>query len=139
MKKIMELLSCFNKTNSEISIATKIEAAEKHLANLKEKLNAKKTDLEGAEKWLKDYISKPFDVVHDLENETITYSRYGNVAFQQDLKNGYFGYGCYLIYSVLYEQYRIKDVDINEIIKEVVQKAFDCQGLVTYTKYNLSN
>ena len=115
-------------------IISEIEAAEKHLADLKNKLNAKKPDLEGAEKWLKDYISKPFEVVHDLENETINYFRDGKIVFRQDLNNGYFGYDYVLIWSVLKYQYRLNYVDIHFLIENVVQKAFDCRWLTTGRK-----
>ena len=111
-------------------IISEIEAAEKHLADLKNKLNAKKPDLEGAEKWLKDYISKPFEVVHDLENERINYFRDRKTVFQQDLKNGDFWFNYSSIYAVLRNEYNsLENVDIHGLIKNVVQKAFDCQGL----------
>ena len=110
-------------------IISEIEAAEKHLADLKNKLNAKKPDLECAEKWLKDYISKPFEMKINTEKQTIIYSRDGVWIFEQDLENKRFWYSDYNLYSDFKDKFRLNFDETEQLITDVVLKHFNCEGL----------
>ena len=114
-------------------LLAQIEATEKELEKMKAQLNEPQPDIEGATKWLKELTEKEFKVLH--EDGNITYyidgkPRY-NWTFKQDLKYGYFYYGYYQIYIVLKDQYRLDYPQMQPLIKEVVQAAFNCKELTT--------
>ena len=73
-----------------------LKAVEKHLAELKKKIEEQTK--EDAKVWLKDYISKPFEMKINTEEQTITYFRDGVWIFEQDLKNKKFWYSDYNFY-----------------------------------------
>lgn len=80
-----------------------------------------------AREWLLDFLSKPFEV--KLTQGYITYYRDGQWLFQQDFQNGILWCYYYDVWKVLGTEYNMKGFEIKSLIKDVVGKALDCEGL----------
>ena len=55
--------------------------------------------------------------------------------FQQDFKNGKLYYSYYRTYLILSEQYSMKETDVDILVKDVLGKDINCEGL-TPTIFN---
>ena len=80
-----------------------------------------------AAKWLTQLLPT---LTAKYENGDITwYDGNGEWIFQQDYKYNLLRYSYYRIYKILESTYRLDYIKIQQLITDVVAKAYKCEGL----------
>ena len=86
-----------------------------------------KSNTEAAAKWLTELLPT---LTAKYDNGDITwYDGNGEWIFQQDYKYNLFRYSYYRIYNILESTYKLDYIKIQQLIADVVGKAFKCEQL----------
>lgn len=104
----------------------RLQAAEKEIADIRNQMEKASPS---AEQWLREYISQPFEV--RISPGYRTYYLNGKWIFQEDFKNNIFW--CYSteVWDIFYDKFGMKYKGVKMLYKDVVLKAFNCEGFTT--------
>lgn len=115
-------------------IKQEIKKVEETLSDLRKKLEEPEPpqkDIEGAKKWLVDFLNENFQsgkATVKVSEDYMTYYVDGQWVFQKDRKNRVFRVYYYKCWVIFYERFNLEHADVRNIIAELVLKPFGCEG-----------
>ena len=115
-------------------IKQEIKKAEETLSALRKKLEEPEPpqkDIEGAKKWLVDFLNENFQsgkATAKVSEDYVTYYVDGQWIFHQDRKSKIFLVYYYKCWAIFYERFKLEYDDVQHIIVELVLKPFNCEG-----------
>ena len=121
------------KTEKEQALE-RLANAEKEIQECKNILNKKEETKPSAREWLeKEWLNARNNGGLSQDNCWTFFKtnerKKEEWMFQQDFKNGRLYYSYYCIYFILSERFKVKQADINQLVKDVLSKDINCKGL----------